>query len=165
MTQGPQWLPAHDDDHGTQDEHSADHNHSFNNEQRLNDDHSAYNMHDEQGAHNEDNTHRWLLLTINMVCMMTTMPTNNMVATVTMVSFMNVPPYNDHGGKRCLQCPRRWECPQWPWYGAHHAQDWGTHKKQWHVWPVAHSQLCLKNKSTHEIPNKKTIQYLSIIYK
>ena len=38
-------------------------------------------------------------------------------------------------------------------------------KKQWHVWHVAHSQLCLKNKSTHEIPNKKTIQYLSIIYK
>lgn len=31
MTQGRQWLPAHDDDHGTQDEHSADHNHSFNN--------------------------------------------------------------------------------------------------------------------------------------
>ena len=48
---------------------------------------------------------------------------------------------------------------------AHHAHDWGTHKKQWHVWHVAHSQLCLKNKSTHEIPNKKTIQYLSIIYK
>lgn len=105
-------------------------------------------MHDEQGAHNEGNTHRWLLLTINIVCMMTTMPTNNMVATVTMVSFMNVPPYNDHGGKRCLQCPRRWECPQWPWYGAHHAHDWGTHKKQWHVWHVTHSQLCLKNKST-----------------
>ena len=54
---------------------------------------------------------------------------------------------------------------QWPWYGAHHAHDWGTHKKQWHVWHVAHSQLCLKNKSTHKIPNKKTIQYLSIIYK
>lgn len=54
------------------------------------------------------------------------------------------------------------QCPQWPCYGVHHAHDQGAHKKQWHVWHAAHSQLCLKNKSTQEIPNKKTIQYLTI---
>ena len=65
MTQGPQWLPAHDD----QDEHSADYNQSFSNEYRLDDDHSAYNTHKTQDANNDDNTHRWLMPTMNMVCM------------------------------------------------------------------------------------------------